>query len=166
MLADLSFWEKLWNKGVDVAASIVASTISAFIIAVIATLTWGFKRRRDLELEEDKLRQKNRLELEFAKQKQTEDDSNRLRQLEKVRDDFASAAASAPTPKGLQDVWDRYLRWLHDKGLLSLRKNQEIVDTWGPYQFHTATPVNVPGLGKSVSAAVNSTQLSPEASSE
>jgi hypothetical protein len=43
-MADPSFLHKLWEKGVDIIASIVASTVSAFIIAGIATLTWRYKR--------------------------------------------------------------------------------------------------------------------------
>lgn len=39
MIAELPFWLKLWNKGVDNAAGVVTSTLSAAIIALIATWT-------------------------------------------------------------------------------------------------------------------------------
>jgi type VI protein secretion system component VasK len=66
MLADVPFWLKVRSRGIDIAASVIASTISAAIIAIIATFTWRWKRNRDLRFEEDKQRQQQRLAEEFA----------------------------------------------------------------------------------------------------
>ena len=61
MPAGLSFWQKLWNKSIDFVASVIASTASAAIIALIdiGIWTWRWKRKRDLRLEEDKQRQQS-----------------------------------------------------------------------------------------------------------
>lgn len=67
---------------------------SAAIIAVIATLTWRWKRKRDLKLEEDKQHQQWRIAEEFEKKKRTEDVAALKRELEPLIDKFMSAAAA------------------------------------------------------------------------
>jgi hypothetical protein len=60
MFADLTLLQKLWNKGTDITAGVITSTISAGIVAVIATIFWNWEKRRDLRFEADKQRQQHR----------------------------------------------------------------------------------------------------------
>ena len=69
MLAELNPLQKLYNKGVDITAGVITSTISAGIIAIIATLAWRWKRKRDLRHEEDKQRQHDRISIELEAQR-------------------------------------------------------------------------------------------------
>jgi hypothetical protein len=62
-----SVFEKLWNKGVDIAASVIASTRSAGIVALIATVAWRWKRIRDLQFEADKQRQQASISRELER---------------------------------------------------------------------------------------------------
>src|ERR1035437_5995309 len=110
MLADPSFWQKFCSKGVDIAASVAASTISAIIIAGIATLTWKLKRRRDLRLEEDKQRQHNRIALELEREKRVADRRALVKRLARERDDWVAVIAGATGSNRLQDGWERYGR--------------------------------------------------------
>jgi hypothetical protein len=104
MLADPTFVQKLWNKGVDIAASVVASTITAAIIAGIATLTWRYKRKRDLELEDAKQRQHDRVALELEHEKRKRDYRERIKRLAKERDDFVAALESSANPVRIQEM--------------------------------------------------------------
>jgi len=128
MLADPTFVQKLWNKGVDIAASVVASTITAAIIAGIATLTWRYKRKRDLELEDAKQRQHDRVALELEHEKRKRDYRERIKRLAKERDDFVAALESSANPVRIQELWDDYLRWLYSNKLQSLLGNQVILN--------------------------------------
>jgi hypothetical protein len=128
MLGDPSFIGKLWNKGVDIAASIVASTISALIIALIATLTWKFKRGRDLRLEADKQRQQSRIAQELEREKRRADHRDFVRRLAAERDSFASAISAATDLGRLQEEWVRYLRWLTENRLNNIPHNQKILN--------------------------------------
>jgi hypothetical protein len=65
------------EQGIDITAGVITSTLSAFIIAVITTFTWGFKRKRDLKLEADKQRQQHRLALELAAEQLTNEAAER-----------------------------------------------------------------------------------------
>ncbi|MGA3027618.1 MAG: hypothetical protein ABSF98_22890 [Bryobacteraceae bacterium] len=127
MLADAPFWLKVWNRGVDIAASVVGSTISAAIIAVIATFTWRWKRNRDLRFEEDKQRQQQRLEAEFAKNEKlraaSQERHNRLTQ---ERDYFVFALHGADPPSRINEIWAAYWEWMERNELNNLPANRKI----------------------------------------
>jgi hypothetical protein len=65
MSAEPGFFDKLWNKGIDIWAGIITSTVSAAIIAVIATAAWRFKLWLDLKNDEAKQRQHHRINQEL-----------------------------------------------------------------------------------------------------
>jgi hypothetical protein len=57
----VSALQKLWWKGIDISASVIANTITAIIVAIIAEITWNRKRKKDLQLERDKELQRRQM---------------------------------------------------------------------------------------------------------
>ena len=162
MLADPSFIEKLWNKGVDIAASVVASTISALIIAVIATSTWKFKRRRDLQLEEGKQRQQHRIAEEIKIEDQKKERREYIQRRARERDGCVAAFAGATDVGRLQAEWDQYLKWLTLNGIVHLPGNQAIVNanaSIGRLAHPSAAPH--PEWSKGIAEEVKRTELPP-----
>jgi hypothetical protein len=126
-MADPSFLQKLWDKGVDIAASVVASTISAAVIAAIATVTWRYKRKRDLQLEEDKQRQHARIESELALESQERQNREHLKHLKTELADFVAAMKGAASQAQLNELWRRYNVWLLNNGVNLREGNQRIL---------------------------------------
>jgi chromatin segregation and condensation protein Rec8/ScpA/Scc1 (kleisin family) len=159
MLGELPWWVKLWYKGVDIAASILANSVSAAIIAVIATLTWRWKIRRDLSFEEDKQRQQDRVTRELERQKRRDEHRERVKTLSEDRDRFVSAILSVPSVDRLQTEWDRYLKWLTLNGLVNLPANQSILNVHANYsnKLHA-----FPAMAKTLSEAIRGTELPRE----
>ena len=127
MVADVPFWQKLWNRGVDVAASVIASSITAAIIAIIATFTWRWKRNRDLHFEEDKQRQHQRLADEFAKQERQRVAGEQHDALSQQRENLAAAMLEAEADSILiKEVWWNYVLWVKSILLNYLAGNKNI----------------------------------------
>src|SRR5579884_358573 len=130
MLAPGDYFHKLWDKGVDIGAGVVISSVSGLILAAIATLTWRWKRRRDIKLEEDKQRQQHRIAQEFAQQEQRE----RGIQLKRERDALIQKVLDTQgNAQQLQKAWDAWETWLRKNGLEYLPGNRKILDKWATH---------------------------------
>ena len=165
MIADLPFWLKLWNKGVDIAAGVVTSTLSAAIVALIATWTWHWKRNRDLKFEADKQRQQHAIAEELAHTKRADEESARqsiLRQeLEALLRDFESAG-SPGNPDRVQDAWDTWGNWLKKHQLEYLPDNRKIFNKWAVYNFRQANSQQTASqFASQLIGDIKETQLSP-----
>jgi len=168
MLADLPFWLKIWNKGVDIATGVATNTISVGIIALIAIWTWRWKRKRDLKHEEDKQRQQHAIAEELAAKKRAKDHLDRVsalrRELGPLADRFASAG-SAGNAEQLQKAWDTWVAWLEASQLQYLQANRKILDSWavysGKFQFANSNQT-VSQWAEKLTPQVRSTQLRPE----
>ena len=125
MLAEASFWLKLWNKGIDISASIIASTVSAAIIALIATLTWRWKRQRDLRFEEDKQRQQQRLKEEFEENERSRAAKATHDRLAHSREEYALAMGYDDRRRAIE-TWEAYRQWMQAEGLDLLPANSKI----------------------------------------
>jgi hypothetical protein len=160
-LTDLTFGEKLWNKGVDIAASILASTISALIIAGIATLTWRFKRKRDLKLEADKQLQHEEIALKLERERRRTDQRDRVKRLARERDEFAAAVAGAPIGRILDQGVRGYYEWMNNEGLTNLPGNQRILAALANLDVNLrfVDALNLPGFAKSLGEQVKLTEL-------
>ena len=148
LVADLPFWQKLWNKGVDIAAGVATSTISAAIIALIATWTWRWKRKRDLKHEADKQRQQYAIAEELAENRRARENRDRQLQLERELQSLAAKFTDAGTSGNaelLQGAWDTWLSWLHKNQLEYMPANRRIIDGWAIYaeKFRAATSQQV-----------------------
>ena len=134
MLTDLPFWQKIWNRGIDVTVGVLTSTISAAIIAIIATLTWHWKRKRDLKHEADKKHQHVAIVEKLDKQKRYEADTERIAQLRQELEQLALQFASAGNRPGgvllLHGAWDTWVAWLQKNELQYLPGNRKILDQW------------------------------------
>jgi len=123
MLAHLPFLQKIWDKGVDIGAAVIASTISAGIVAGIATATWRWNKRRDLKHEEAKQRQQHGIAAEFANQERQQEAQERLAGLIEERKNLATAAQRAGNHEELAELWERYVAWMESRHLQNLLRN-------------------------------------------
>jgi hypothetical protein len=167
MLTDLPFWQKIWNRGIDITVGVLTSTISAAIIALIATLTWHWKRKRDLKHEADKQRQQFAIAEELDKQKRSEADAERIARLRQELQPLAlqfPSAGTAGDAQLLQDAWDTWVAWLEKNELQYLPGNRKILDAWAPYKdkFRAANSNQTVALwAGNLTQQVRETQLSP-----
>ncbi len=160
MVVDPSFIQKLWNKGVDIAAAVVASTISAAIIAGIATLTWKYKRRRDLHLEEAKQRQQYRIAGEMKAEDQRAERREYIKRLGRELDDFVRAMAGATDGERIDDVWYRYGLWLEQNEITLLPGNQRVLSNVG--NVSRSIDRSAEAVAKDISEQVRLTELPTE----
>jgi hypothetical protein len=159
MSADLGFIDKLWNKGIDISAGIITSTVSAAIVAVIATAAWRVKLWLDLKNDEAKQRQQHRIkqELEAPEHKMAEVARvTRLQAELKPLVEHLKAAANGPD---LQIAWDRYADWLRGNDLQYLPDNQKVMQAWGNQPFGQMVQQNASTRAPIVAADAEKTQL-------
>lgn len=96
MLPDLPpFLQKLWDKGIDISASVITSVI----ITLIALAAWRVKLRLDLKAEEAKQRQQHRISEELAAPVQAREAAERRRALRTQCESLANAVAEAGLPR-------------------------------------------------------------------
>jgi hypothetical protein len=130
MLAYLTPLQKLWNKGVDITAGVITSTISAGIVAVIATIFWNWKKTRDLRFEADKQRQSLSIAEEIEAAKRREAARQNRQRLAKEMEILATQAETA-SPEVLIDCWERYARWVDTSPLNILPRNLTTLNSLG-----------------------------------
>jgi len=162
LVADLPFWQKLWNKGVDIAASVVSTTTSAAIIALIATWTWRWKRKRDLRHEADKQRQQHAIGKELLAKENRDREAQLKLELDPLVAKF-SEAANTGNADLLQGAWDTWLGWLHQNQLEYIPANRRILDAWAVNagNFGKANSYQtVSQWAKEIASQVSGTQLS------
>jgi len=173
MLADVpTFFHQLWNKGIDIWAAIIASTISAGIVAGIATAAWRWNKRRDLRHEEQKQHQQNRIAAEFAEQRRVLDEQARQRRLAEELSIFITQGKEIPSKHAgmqglicLADLWDTYLAWLKENKLEHLPSNLAILNEYREWSrgLRGGSVPTLPGLTQrsgDVVSVLRRTQLS------
>jgi hypothetical protein len=129
MLAELlPFLQKLWDKGIDIGAAVIASTISAGIVAGIATAAWRWNKRRDLRHEDAKQRQQHRIAEELAEQTRRTEDRARHQRLSAQRATFADAMAKPIRQVEAAELWDQYLTWCRTDQLDLLPRNLSVLN--------------------------------------
>jgi hypothetical protein len=160
MLTELSLLQKLWNKGVDISAGIITSTISAAIIAGIATLTWRWKRRRDLKFEADKIDQQSLKADERVRQEARE----RGERLTYEKDGFAVSATSLTSGLELAELWTNFLDWLQKNELQHLPTNQTMFATHRNFSagLRHGTAPNVANYANQIARLIVDTELPPQ----
>jgi hypothetical protein len=145
MIADLPFWLKLWNKGIDIAAGVLTSTLSAGIVALIATWFWRWKRSRDLKFEADKQHQQHAIAEDLAHKKHTVEELARRsllsQELEALLETFTNAG-SPGNPDRVQDAWDVWTAWLKKNQLEYLPDNRKILNKWEVHNFRQVSQQN------------------------
>ncbi|MGA2183593.1 MAG: hypothetical protein ABSH47_11235 [Bryobacteraceae bacterium] len=114
MFADAPLWLKLWNRGLDITAAVIAIICAAIIVGIVGIATRKRKQRQQQRLV-DELAENERLRV--AKQQHD--------RLTKQRDDYASAMAEAD-PLEIGEVWNGYWNWLHSNDLDYLPANSRV----------------------------------------
>jgi hypothetical protein len=157
MLAESSYLQKLWNRGVDIGVGVITSVL----IAGVGLLFWRFKLRLDLRADERRQRQQHRIaeEIEAAKRREAK---RELRDRLRVEMDLLAAQAEAAADAfQLARCWETYLQWLLENQLNLLRGNLKTVNeraAWGPAIRDTATRnTELPG-GGGIARSPNSPQ--------
>jgi hypothetical protein len=110
---------KLWDKGVDIAAGVITSTLSAGVIAVIATITWSWKRNRDLRFEAEKQRQAYSIAKEFDNQTKLIDD---LQLGHKHKTELGHLIAAIEVAFNSEDREQLWLNWQLLTGWIHINK--------------------------------------------
>lgn len=123
MLDHMTFLQKLWDKGVDIAAAVIATTISAGIAALVATLTWRWNRHRDLKFEEEKLRLQQRVGEQKDIKDRKREGQERYERLERQRVVLAGEALNTKNSDEQADILDRWFEWMKDNNLERLPLN-------------------------------------------
>jgi hypothetical protein len=108
---------------------VIISTISAGIVAVIATIFWSWKKRRDLRFEAERQRQQHRIAEEFEQAKRQQELQERRDRLSRERDGFAEGATGATRCQELAQLWENFLAWMEMNDLQHLPKNQTMFVT-------------------------------------
>jgi hypothetical protein len=164
MLADLTPLEKLYNKGVDITAGVIISTISAGIVAVIAIIFWNWKKRRDLRFEADKLRLQHSFTEEAGAESRRQAARERRDRLGRERDIFAAQATQMTSGIQLAELVERYYRWLESSNIDHLPRNLKTLSEnphWAQ-GLRGATIPNIRLMGAEVDKLIRETEL-PEA---
>jgi hypothetical protein len=161
MLPDISFATKLWNRGVDIAASAIASTISGAILAIIAGVAYFIKLRLDLKHDASKQHQAIQIaNEETQKRKRAEYDAN-IVVLKRDQHNMAAAMGSAPNQQRMQELWNDYRDWLKRNGLAHLPGAINVLAQHSQYsdKLINLTDANLLEFRKQLSAAIMRTDL-------
>ena len=142
MVVDLSPWEKLWNKGVDITATSLASALSALLAAAIALLGWKLKLWLDLKKEKASQLQKAAIEDQISRDKTAESRRRLIARLKAELAVFADEARSVssetvaarglgPVTSAAEALSARYTKWLEGMQLLTWKRNLRLIHKWG-----------------------------------
>jgi hypothetical protein len=165
LVADLTPLQKLYNKGVDITAGVITSTISAGIIAFIATLAWRWKRKRDLRHEEDKQRQHDRIANQIESEKRKQAAHEEREQMKAAIEMLASRVETAQTAAYVAEYWENYLKFLIVNRLDLLPGNLRTISeraAWGHALRSMTTQQQVaPEMAQEAARIIRGTELPP-----
>jgi hypothetical protein len=114
-----TYFQKLWDKGIDISASVV----TAMIVGAIGLLLWKGKLWLDLRAEEAKQRQKFRLDDERAGALRESAAMERDHAMRCEFEEIVSDAELAPNMATQRKVWERYLGFMGQYDLDRLPAN-------------------------------------------
>lgn len=160
MLAYLApFLQKVWDKGVDIAAGVITSVLATAVIALIGLLGWQAKLWLDLRADEKKQRQQHRIAQELESEKRRQEVRDQYERLHRERDSFASAVATQGR-QGQAELWDRYLQWLQSNNLQHLPGNVHTYEMSGwSAVLRITTDVNVSVNASNMEKLIRNTEL-------
>lgn len=152
-----SFLQQLWNKGIDITASVLAATLSAGIVAGIGTLAWRWNKRRDLKHEEEKQRQQHRVAEELERASRDREIQETRDRAQRVIQGFVNATATEEP----SELAVRFFKWLRQEKLVELNSHimsQERALTLGPRPELTS-PAVTDARRESLKRVIQSTNL-------
>ena len=128
---DLSPWEKLWNKGVDIIATSLAGALSALLAAAIALLGWKLKKLLDLKKEKASQLQKAAIEDQISRDKTAESRRRLIARLKAELAVFAEEARNVSSASAAAELSTIYTKWLEGMQLLTWKRNLRLIHKWG-----------------------------------
>jgi hypothetical protein len=128
---DLSPWDKLWNKGVDIIATSLASALSALLAAAIALMGWKLKLWLDLKKEKASQLQKTAIEDQIARDNTAESRRRLIAQFKTRVTVFAEETRNVRSESAAAELSTRYTKWLEDRQLATWKRNLRLIHKWG-----------------------------------
>jgi nuclear transport factor 2 (NTF2) superfamily protein len=104
MLAEPTYLEKLWNRGVDVGVGVVTSVI----VASVGLAFWKVKLWLDLRADESKQRQQHRIQEDIRREKEREAQKELQQRLARELRMFVEQAEASRHVFHLADCWEQY----------------------------------------------------------
>ncbi len=161
MLAHLPpFIQKLWDKGIDISASLIVTGVTA----LIALASWKIKLWLDLMADDAKDRRKNKRDQEFARERQKEQFRDRDARLLRERATLADEAAKVVLKIEFLSVTDRYTEWLKSNQLEHLPANAQHATQIAAWRNLALSPAQLPGLSIQLAELIAKTELPPKES--
>ena len=149
------FLQKLWDKGVDIAAGLIVSGITA----VIALASWKVKLWLDLKADEAKHRRQHARDLEFERERSRKDALERDERLQKELLILADEAGKVMLKSQLQSMMTRYSSWLTTNHLEHLSANAQNLSEIASWASLTQSAAQVPGLKTQLEQMIRKTEL-------
>lgn len=158
MAVELSYFQKLWNRGVDIGVGVITS----IIVGLIGLAFWRVKLWLDLRADEQRQRQQHRISSEFET-RQTEDAARAWRQRLLVDGERLAAAAEAAADfPELARCWASYALWLRSNQLNDLSRNLKVLHEHGDDGRHimsVATHGPVTARAREIAGIIRNTEL-------
>lgn len=154
MLAQLPFLQKIWDKGVDITASVV-------IIAGLALLVWKLKLHLDLEAEKHKQRQQQRLQQEHTEELQKRAARARYLALIEQRDAHAASVQACTNSTELLAAVGRYEEWLQAENLQNFPKNIDFMKAIAGERENMKRSAHTQRLADGLSDRIRKTEIPP-----
>ncbi len=158
MLTHLPFLQKIWDKGVDITASVIASVI----IAGLALLVWKLKLRLDLQAEAQKQRQQHRLQQELAEELQRSAAWARYLVLNEQRDAHAASVQACTKTTELLAAVGRYEEWLRAENLQNFPQNIDFMKAIDGERENLRRSDHTRRLADSLSGRIRKTDVTPQ----
>lgn len=125
-VSDVSWWVKLWYKGIDIGASAISNIIGAGVVALFATGFWNWKKLRDLKYERQKLEQ----ECRYRQEERVKRIESRLRLCRFQIDSFVEQMRSSKATDEAASIFSRYVQWLENNKIRDWGDNWKTVQEW------------------------------------
>jgi hypothetical protein len=158
MFAELSYFQKLWNRGVDIGVGVVTSVI----VGVIGLLFWRGKLWLDLRAAAEHQRQQHQISAELDAERAHQAARERRAQLQRDRENFAVSAEAAEDFVVLARSWESFAQWLYSNGLNDLPGNLRLLHVHGNNGqafFQNATHGPVTEKAQEVAALIRTAEL-------
>ena len=125
-----SFWHRLGEKSVDIAAHTAEHVISAILIGLVALATWKAKTWLDLRKEAKSQLQQAAIDEELTKQRSSEARQQQVARLKWQLAALVEQASKAHDSSAGSNVIVAYIKWLEETRLIMWRGNLSLFNRW------------------------------------
>jgi hypothetical protein len=118
MHVEADFLQKIWDKGIDISASVLANLVSAFVVAIIGLLLWEWNKRRELAAEREEWNHR-----------QAEDRLVTLQDLKNEIEGFALQAEESGPSEAVATAAE-WRQWIRQSKLMPIGSNTKRSLNW------------------------------------